>query len=734
MQDGIILDDIAQLALKYITHTSRHVFLTGKAGTGKTTLLRNFLSKTHKRTVVAAPTGIAAINAGGVTLHSLFQLPFGAFVPSDFALTLDEMSQKVHTPTSLIRDQRLNAKKRALLRQIELLIIDEVSMLRADLLDAIDLIMRKVRRQPNRAFGGIQILFIGDLFQLPPVVQREEMKMMSDYYNSMYFFDSLALKDNQPVYIELETVHRQSDQRFVSLLNRIRSQQMIEEDNYLLQEHFAHEGYMPDEDGAIFLTTHNQKAAAINQEKLSQVPSEERAFKAKIEGKFEPHLFPNDEQLVLKEGAQVMFIKNDPTGQQRFFNGKIGQIEAMSDHKLIINCDGVSIELEKFTWENKRYKVDPSSREINEDLVGEFSQFPVRLAWAVTVHKSQGLTFERAILDLEKAFAPGQFYVAMSRLTSLDGLTFSSPIPRQSFEIDPRLTEFTDQSRDISKLEDMLLKDTKDYFVDLSTQAFDFTETADALFFQSKELQRLQALGREDALWNMIAGWIEIINKWKKIGHTFGREIFQIGATNSDEYLHILNNRIAKGVDYFYPTLLDMVNDCRKKGHEKPYKGVAEFQTVWKELYESLGIKGSNLIRAQHLILKASKDEVLDTEELENVSAYQSMIVPYKTKATSDTKNVTFSLYQEGMKIDEIAAGRELSEGTISNHLSFFVSTGEIPVKEFLSKAKLKNILTVSDTIDSIQLTPIKAKLGDEYTYDDIRFAMAHKKFLTTQN
>jgi ATP-dependent exoDNAse (exonuclease V) alpha subunit len=422
MEEKIKLDEIAQLAQQFVSNTSRHVFLTGKAGTGKTTLLRHVLSKTHKKTVIAAPTGIAAINAGGVTLHSLFQLPFGAFVPSNFALPFDELNQKIHTPASLMKEQRLSASKRQLIREIELLIIDEVSMLRADLLDAIDLVLKKVRREPNRAFGGVQVLFIGDLYQLPPVIKRDEMSMLHEFYQSMYFFDAQILKNDPPVYLELQTVHRQSDHRFVELLNRIRDQELTEEDQFLLEEHYAYGGQIPETQGHIYLTTHNAKAAAINEERLSLLPTESISFPAQVKGKFDSHLFPNEEKLVLKEGAQVMFIKNDPTGQQRFYNGKIGTIAFLDKNKIVVEIDGEHISLEKYIWENKRFKVDPSSKEIDEELIGEFSQYPIKLAWAVTVHKSQGLTFDNAILDLEEAFAPGQFYVAMSRLTSLQGL------------------------------------------------------------------------------------------------------------------------------------------------------------------------------------------------------------------------------------------------------------------------------------------------------------------------
>ena len=727
MEEEIIIDDIAHLALQYINYTSRHIFLTGKAGTGKTTLLRYFLNQTHKNTVVAAPTGIAAINAGGVTLHSLFQLPFGTFVPSNFALPFDETNRQFHTPATLMKEQRLNTKKRQLIREIELLIIDEVSMLRADLLDAIDMILRKVRRHDS-PFGGVQILFIGDLYQLPPVVQRDEMSILQDHYNSLYFYEAHALKKDQPIYIELQKVHRQSDSKFISLLNRIRNQELIDEDQYLLQDHYASDGYIPEDEGHIFLTTHNQKAAEINQQKLDQLNTTEKRYQARISGKFDQHLFPNEAELILKEGAQVMFIKNDPTGSQRFFNGKIGVVTGLYDQKVLIECDGTDIEVERYTWENKRFKVDPGTREIEEDTVGEFAQFPIRLAWAVTVHKSQGLTFEKAILDLENAFAPGQFYVAMSRLTSLNGLIFASPIPHKSFEMDASLIEFTDRSISISNLEADLLRDRRGYIIDFIHRAFDFRELSQIIQNVILEFRRLQVLDPGDELWSEIMQWRDKVNNWISIGRKFGQEVFTIGTSQDEYYINHLGERIEKAEVYFISQFIEIADKIRKYGHQKPYKGVDEFQDIWKEWYAEFTLQGIRILRATALVSAMRRNESFSKDQLDTDERYNKLTEPYKNKIKGDTKLITLALHKEGLKVEEISAKRQLAESTIASHLAHFIEEGEIDVFSLISKKKLKNILIVSNTIQSEQLSPIKSKLGDEYTYEEIRYAIAHKK------
>lgn len=398
----------AQIAEKFINNTNCPVFLTGKAGTGKTTFLKNIVKSTHKKTVVAAPTGIAAINAAGVTLHSLFQLPFGSFVPTDQFFSGD-YGQKFNTPSSLFKEMKMGETKRKLINEMELLIIDEVSMLRADLLDAIDTVCKSIRKEPHLPFGGIQVLFIGDLLQLPPVVKDHEWRVLSDFYSSVYFFDAQVLQDKKPVFIELDKIYRQSDEKFIALLNELRDNAVTPALAQKLNEYYK-PGFKTGKEEYIYLTTHNAKANSINQKELNKIVAYSETYKATVTGDFNEYTYPVDPKLELKQGAQVMFIKNDPTGEQKFFNGKIGQVKELDQESITVEfSDGSTpVKVERYQWENTKFELNGSNNEIEEKVVGTFEQFPLRLAWAITIHKSQGLTFERAVIDLESVFAQGK--------------------------------------------------------------------------------------------------------------------------------------------------------------------------------------------------------------------------------------------------------------------------------------------------------------------------------------
>lgn len=408
-------NEIFDLAYRFVTETSENIFLTGKAGTGKTTFLKYLKENATKNIVVAAPTGVAAINAGGVTLHSLFQLPFHPFLPS--------RSNK----EQLLATIRYNRQRQQLLRKMDLLVIDEISMVRCDVMDAIDTILKSIRRNYDTPFGGVQLLCIGDLHQLPPVAQNQEWNILQEYYASPFFFDSMAIKEQMPLLIELNKIYRQKEDSFVRLLNKVRNNQMDADDFEDL--HMRYDPLFSPMPGEkyITLTSHNKQAAEINQNKIENLFSNPFIYKAEIEEDFPEHIFPAEAELLLKEGAQVMFLKNDIVAK-RYFNGKIGVVKLLEKNKIIVDCDGVEIEVAKETWENTRYTLNRNDGKLEQEVLGTFTQYPLRLAWAITIHKSQGLTFEKVMIDAGASFSSGQVYVALSRCTSLEGIVLLSKL------------------------------------------------------------------------------------------------------------------------------------------------------------------------------------------------------------------------------------------------------------------------------------------------------------------
>ena len=420
-----------ELAGDFLHSTSCNIFLTGKAGTGKTTFLKNLRKTCPKRMVIAAPTGVAAINAGGVTLHSFFQMPFGPFVPGSEAY-------------NQIGQRRFNREKINIIKSLDLLIIDEISMVRADVLDGVDAVLRRYRRS-NLPFGGVQLLMIGDLHQLAPVVKDNDWQILQQYYDSAYFFSSNSLSQTELLSIELRHIYRQTDSRFIDLLNSVRDNALGKADLAALNRRYD-PGFIPDDDkGYITLCTHNRKADAINTAKLGAIKSKTYCFEAEIDGDFPEHTYPTQATLVLKAGAQVMFMRNDPSPEKLFFNGKIGSITRIKGNEIWVKCpdDHNLIIVEPTSWDNIEYKLDQQSGEIKENKIGTFNQYPLKLAWAITIHKSQGLTFDRAVIDAQAAFAHGQVYVALSRCRTLEGMVLSSPISVRSIRTDPEVLHFS---------------------------------------------------------------------------------------------------------------------------------------------------------------------------------------------------------------------------------------------------------------------------------------------------
>ena len=543
------------LAWQFIENTGTHLFLTGKAGTGKTTFLRRLKQESPKRMVVLAPTGIAAINAGGVTIHSFFQIPFAPYVPeSSFS-------------TNATYRFRFGKEKINIIRSMDLLVIDEISMVRADLLDAVDEMLRRYRDH-HKPFGGVQLLMIGDLQQLAPVVKEEEWQMLKKYYDTPYFFSSLALKQTEYCTIELKTVYRQNDGVFLDLLNRIRENHC---DSQVLEA--LNRRCLPDfqprkEEGYIRLVTHNYQAQRINNYELEQLPGRSYAFRATIDGKFPEYSYPTDEVLELKKGAQVMFVKNDSSGEHRYYNGMIGEVTAVSASSIEVRAkdSGEDFLLQEEEWANAKYVLDEESKEIVEDIEGTFRQFPLKLAWAITIHKSQGLTFERAIIDASSSFAHGQTYVALSRCKTLEGLVLSAPLSARAVISDREVDRFTETARRNEPDEQRFHSLQRAYFHELLTGLFDFQPLEQVL----QHYVRLIDEHLYKLYPNQLTAYKEEMERFRekviKVAQKFGMQYNRlIDAAQNYATDKTLQERIVAGAKYFKkemePQYLALIGD-----------------------------------------------------------------------------------------------------------------------------------------------------------------------------
>ncbi len=529
-----------ELAFDFIEKTDRNVFLTGKAGTGKTTFLHRLKSTTLKRMVVVAPTGVAAINAKGVTIHSFFQMPFGPIIPGQ---TRDKQAQQ----------RKFNKKKIDIIRSLDLVVIDEISMVRADLLDGIDQVLRRYKDR-NKVFGGAQILMIGDLQQLSPVVRPNEWELLKPYYDTMYFFSSKSFMSSNAISIELTHIYRQDNQEFIAILNEIRNNNLSESSALILNKRFNPDFEPKKEEGYITLTTHNYRADVMNNTALEKLKTSVRKFTASIEGDFREHAYPTAELLTLKVGAQVMFIKNDSSPEKRYFNGKIGVITYMDSDTVTVQCanesEPIDAGIEK--WENISYTLDGVTKEISENVIGEFSQIPLRLAWAITIHKSQGLTFDKAIIDAEASFAHGQTYVALSRCKTLEGIVLKSKIGASSIISDVTVKTFTeDIAENIPDNQD-LKNSEKAYELNLIAELFDYypflypiKRLLDIYFTNKTSFQGLVQEPLETIKDNGVAALL-------KVSTGFKRELLRLNdQPNSPEVEALFKERFVKGVAYF---------------------------------------------------------------------------------------------------------------------------------------------------------------------------------------
>jgi energy-coupling factor transporter ATP-binding protein EcfA2 len=571
----IEIDDNFQQLIDFVTETNQNIFLTGKAGTGKTTALRHLKATVAKQMALVAPTGVAAINAGGTTIHSFFQLPFNPYLPDN--------------PKKLLETLKLNSTRLKVLRELELLIIDEVSMVRADLLDAIDVVLKSIRRRKNEPFGGVQVLLIGDMYQLPPVVRDEEWSFLSQFYPSPYFFDSQVIRQNPLIYLELTKVYRQSDEIFINLLNQVRSNTIDENSIETLNTRFLSQTPSEKVNKTITLTTHNYKADQINSKALNELETKSYQFKATIRGIFSEKSYPAEAELSLKVGAQVMFIKNDP--EKRFFNGKIGAVTNLSNDSIKVQCPGESFEIEvkKENWDNITYKLDTSSKQINEERLGSFEQYPLRLAWAITIHKSQGLTFDDVIIDAQEAFSAGQVYVALSRCRSLEGIILKTKINPKSLNNDDKIVHFSEAKPDTDQLKETFKQSKNQYVTQLLTQLFDFsTLVIAARNLETDAISYLKQLN--NGAIEEIKAWVNELGTIQQTAQKFGQQVNQL-ITNGEgiEQNEALAERLQKAQAYFKPILILLAEKIEKNNLSTEHKGAGEevgsqIQELWLDV------------------------------------------------------------------------------------------------------------------------------------------------------
>ena len=526
------------LAWEYVTRTSMNIFLTGKAGTGKTTFLKRVVRECPKPKIVLAPTGVAAINAGGMTLHSFFQLPFGLFLP-------DYQHVQAHDKEGRYK---FHKRKLKLIRSIDLMIIDEVSMLRADILDELDALLRRLRRN-ERPFGGVQVLMIGDVQQLSPVVKDDEWAMMSAYYPSPYFFDAKVLKAHPYRLVELRQIFRQRDAAFIDILAAVRENRMTEPLLATLNARYRPDYTAPE--GCITLCTHNRTAREINDTQLAAIVAPEYAYTATIEGNFPENMYPQDEVLTLKCGAQVMFTKNDPDPQRRFVNGTLAQVVALDEDHITVRLEsGEDIEVKPLPWENLKYEINEETKEIVSAIDGLFTQYPLKTAWAITIHKSQGLTFDRAVIDAGRSFSHGQVYVALSRCRTLEGIVLKQRILPQAIIDDYRVDQFSFHVSRSLPSEDDLARDQQAYYREVVRDLFDLGTVARCYYTYLKFIRFTFSDVFPKALGTWTLSEERLKDELFEIGARFGRSLDRIVGADYRTSAY-LAERITKASRYF---------------------------------------------------------------------------------------------------------------------------------------------------------------------------------------
>ncbi len=749
---------IAEFTERFINQTNRSIFLTGKAGTGKTTLLKKIVSSTYKQTVIVAPTGIAALNAGGVTIHSFFQLPFGGFIP-DFKVSAQFTQHvKLETKSTLMRNFRMNATRKSIMRSVELLIIDEVSMLRADVLDAIDWTLRNVRKV-NKPFGGVQMLFIGDLLQLPPVIKPQEWSFLKDYYHGIYFFNALSIHEAPPLYIELEKVYRQDDEKFLDVLNNLRNNNITKVDVDLLNQYVQIDFDATQHENYITLTTHNNDADRINKEALSRLKSKSRKYNSEVTGTFPEHLYPIDEVMELKIGAQVMFIKNDISPDKAFFNGKMGNIVGIEDDEVCVRFpnENKTITVEKYEWNNIQYTLDQTTSEVEEKVLGTFVHYPLKLAWAITVHKSQGLTFEKAVIDISKVFVPGQAYVALSRLRSLEGMVLLKPIQLNGLNNDVNVVEYSKTKVSKELLTNQLDDSTFKFLWDELMKTYDWLDMVNA--WQTHESTYKNQVSKTHKGKNRT--WVkhqsQLLSGTSTPSKSFRNELTRLFTTKPVD-LEQISKRVEAAYKYFFKILDGVLySNLKKMAELQQQKNTKQYNEELEDLdllltdviiklkktgllvrcvRDGKFIEKSTIWSPEIKNYKTSKIELVKNEIRSTNSTFdfdtdfiQLKTKSKKRKTASKSKLSTFDktleMIKAGKSIKEVSSERQLSTGTISTHCVRLIKAEKIELKHVMEGKTISALFDLFEDYEGGSLTPIKEMVGAKFTWDEIKLYQA---------
>lgn len=758
------LEPAARMALQLLQQTRNHVFLTGKAGSGKTTLLRHFIQSTHKQVLVTAPTGIAALQAGGVTMHSMFQLPFGGYLPVEQNEPVLANGLKFETAGSLRRHSRMRTEKKQVIRRAEVLVIDEVSMVRADLLDAVDNMLRTVRRS-SEPFGGLQLLLVGDMMQLPPVVKREEWEVMGTHYASPFFFDAHVIKKAKPVYLQLEKIHRQSQTFFTDLLNRLRYNELTEADMDWFDSCYRPDFTPNRNETWITLTTHNAQADRINRQALQDLHQPIVAFKAEVKDEFPDYMFPCEANLELAVGAQVMFVRNDGP-ENRFFNGKLARIKRLEEALVeVVFEDGSNLEVGKLVWNNTTYQTDPESKQITETVAGSFTQYPLRLAWAITVHKSQGLSFDRAIIDIAQSFAGGQAYVALSRLRTAEGLVLSSRFPRQQVAVPDRLAHFEKSKRQLPSEENMqqwrlqyrqfafnqlfdlggfvrLWRKHLDDYSELGEKAGKTGEQGWAFAFEEQleaavaVAQQIRTQGQNAIGVPMThAAWTELLQPFEaKLRALNLQVLMQLKETAKEKGMKSYRNELAE-LDtaslacwervarwpqlqaYLQQTHAEQLPKAPDTAWRKPFISWSEAPlktSAGKSKKEKVPKETSDVFRHTHPVLGE---------------------IPVKVDKLSAEENtrVSLLLFNDGLTIAEIAKLRDYAETTIQAQLVRAVGDGRLPMDKLMDPSLFSAISQAIPHLPTLKMSEALEACQESFSYADLLLARTFMEQLETK-